>query len=80
MDRPSLKFLHSESALIELKLDQFRGVSTADLIDSLKPETAHSLKTKADGTILDGHHRVKVLLERGVEVNELPREIWERIE
>ncbi len=80
MNPEPLKFLHSEAALIELKLEYFRRVSTEDLIGSLKPETANALKTKPDGTIMDGHHRIKVLLERGIKVDELPREIWERVE
>jgi hypothetical protein len=28
---------------------------------------------------MDGHHRIKVLRERGIDVDILPREIWERI-
>lgn len=80
MNQPPLKSLHSESSLIELKLEYFRGVSTENLVESLKPETTGALKTKVDGTIMDGHHRIKVLRERGVDVNALPREIWERIE
>lgn len=80
MRKPSLKFLHSESDLIELKLEYFRRIPTEMLIESLKPEKTGALKVKSDGTIMDGHHRIKVLQERGVEVDELPREIWERIE
>lgn len=80
MNKPSLKFLHSESSLINLKLEYFRKVSTEDLIESLKPEKDGALKTKSDGTIMDGHHRIKVLRERGIDVDNLPREIWERIE
>lgn len=80
MNLPPLKFLHSESALIELKLEYFRRLSTEVLIDSLKPEKSGALKTKPDGTIMDGHHRVKVLSERGVAIDNLPREIWDRIE
>ncbi len=79
MNQPPLKFLHAENALIELKLEYFRKVSTEDLIESLKPEMTGALKVKSDGTIMDGHHRIKVLIERGVDVNKLPREIWERI-
>lgn len=79
MNQPPLKFLHAESSLIELKLEYFRKISTEDLIESLKPEKTGSLKTKADGTIMDGHHRIKVLCERNVDVEKLPREIWERI-
>lgn len=80
MDRPNLKFLHTESVLIELKLEYFRRISTELLIDSLKPEKPASLKTTHDGTIMDGNHRVKILKERNVNVDDLPREIWERIE
>lgn len=79
MKQSSLKFLHSESNLIKLKLENFRKISTEDLIESLKPENEGALKTKTDGTIMDGHHRIKVLQERGIEVDNLPREIWERI-
>ncbi len=79
MNQPLLKFLHSESDLIELKLEYFRRISTENLIESLKPEKEGALKTKSDGTIMDGHHRIKVLGERGIDVNKLPREIWERI-
>ncbi len=79
MNQPPLKFLHAESSLIELKLKYFRKISTEDLIESLKLEKTAALKTKADGTIMDGHHRITILRERGVDVEKLPREIWERI-
>ncbi len=79
MNESPLKFLHSESILIELKLAYFRRISTEELIESLKPEREGALKTKSDGTMMDGHHRIKVLIERGVDVDKLPREIWERI-
>jgi hypothetical protein len=79
MNQPPLKFLHAEGSLIELKLEYFRRISTEDLLESLKPEKMGALKTKADGTIMDGHHRITILRERGVDVEKLPREIWERI-
>ncbi|CAN5592619.1 hypothetical protein BH10ACI1_BH10ACI1_17720 [soil metagenome] len=79
MNQPSLKFSHSESDLIGLKLEKFRRLSTEDLIKSLRPEQEGALKTQADGTVMDGHHRIKVLREREIEVDNLPREIWERI-
>lgn len=79
MDKPTLKFLHTESSLIDLKLEYFRKIPTEALIESLEPEKAGALKTKSDGTIMDGHHRIKILRERGIDVDELPREIWERI-
>ncbi|MDQ3131825.1 MAG: hypothetical protein M3Q99_13840 [Acidobacteriota bacterium] len=79
MNQPPLKFLHTESLLIELKLVYFRRISTEDLLESLNPEQEGALKTKPDGTMMDGHHRIKVLIERGIDVDKLPREIWERI-
>ena len=79
MNQPPLKFLHAESSLIELKLEYFRKVSTEDLIESLKPEKTGALKTKYDGTIMDGHHRITILRERNVDVNKLPREVWKRV-
>ena len=79
MNQPPLKFLHAESSMIELKLEYFRKVSTEDLIESLKQELEGALKTKPDGTLMDGHHRITILRERGIDVDKLPREIWERI-
>ncbi len=45
------------------------------LLDLLLPGQKDSLKTRPDGTILDGHHRIYILRRRGVEVDALPREI-----
>jgi ParB-like chromosome segregation protein Spo0J len=75
VDEPPLKPLHGETALIQLKLEKFSRLSTEVLIDSLKPGLAGALKARPDGTVMDGHHRVKVLRDRGVDVNSLPREI-----
>ena len=78
-EQPPLKSLHSESSLIQLKLEQFRKLSTEKLVESLEPGKVGALKTQTDGTIMDGHHRIIILRERGVDVDALPREIWERI-
>ena len=75
MNLPPLKSLQSDETLIDLKLDQFRQISTNELIKSLVPGQAGSLKAEQDGTLLDGHHRIKVLRERGVDVDALPREV-----
>jgi hypothetical protein len=48
------------------------------LTESLRPGRQESLKTRADGTVLDGHHRLTVLRERGVDVEALPRDIIEK--
>jgi hypothetical protein len=75
MSQLPLKSLHDDSYLIRTKLDQYRKLSTQELIDSLKPGETGALKVKPDGTMMDGHHRIRVLQERGVDVDLLPREI-----
>jgi len=73
-----LKFLHSE--MNRVKIEVFRRLSSTELCASLAPGRPGSLKASPDGTVLDGHHRVTVLLERGVNIHELPREIMEKDE
>ena len=75
MNQPPLKPLHDERAMIQSKLAQFRKLSTDELIESLAPSLPGALKTRPDGKMLDGHHHVVVLHERGFEVDDLPREI-----
>ena len=77
-NQASLKFLHPESALNRVKLDLFRRLSTAQLTASLAPGQAGSLKTRKDGTVLDGHHRLSILVERGEDIDQLSREIIEK--
>jgi len=75
---PNLRFLHAESTLSRAKLEQFRRLSTPELRFSLAPGQRGSLKARLDGTVLDGHHRISVLAERGEDVHRLPREIIEK--
>lgn len=75
VNQQPLKPLHADSSLIQGKLAQFRKLSTDELIESLAPGLPGALKARPDGTMLDGHHRVMILRERGVEVDALPREI-----
>ncbi len=72
---PPLRFLHSEAILSPVKLAQLRSQPTADLVQSLEPGQPGALKARPDGTVLEGHHRLAVLRERGVEVDALPREV-----
>jgi ParB-like chromosome segregation protein Spo0J len=72
---PAVKPLHSEGSLIELKLEIFRKIDNETLINSLKHGQQGCLKVRPDGTMIDGHHRIAVLRERGVDVDSLPREI-----
>jgi hypothetical protein len=75
MPVPPLRFLHLEDTLNQLKLDHFRAISTEDLVDSLRPGQTGALRSRPDGTVLEGHHRLAVLRERGVDVDILPREV-----
>lgn len=77
---PHLKPLHSHASLNRVKLEQFGKMETSVLIDSLKPGQPGSLKVKPDGTVMDGHHRIRILGERCVDVNALPREILQQEE
>jgi hypothetical protein len=72
---PPLKPLHPETSLNKAKLAIFEKLSTDVLLASLAPGLAGCLKTREDGTILDGHHRITVLRSRGVVVDDLPRDI-----
>jgi hypothetical protein len=74
-NQPPLKPLHADSSLIGSKLDKYGNLPDQELIDSLKPGKQGSLKVRPDGTLVDGHHRIKILRDRGVDVNSLPREI-----
>jgi hypothetical protein len=78
LERAPLKSLHAESSLNSVKLEQFRKLSTEQLLESLNIGQACSLKARADGTLVEGHHRIRVLRERGVDVDSLPREIVPR--
>jgi hypothetical protein len=73
-DPPPLKSLHPDASLSPAKLTKYDRLSTPDLIDSLAPGGTESLKVRPDGTVLNGNHRVRILRDRGVDVNRLPRE------
>lgn len=69
-----LKPLHSDNSLSQPKLTALRKLPTEALLRSLRPGEPGALKVKPDGTIMDGHHRIFVLRERGADVDALPRE------
>jgi hypothetical protein len=71
---PPLKPLHPDSFLNAAKLAKIERLTTEEITNSLLPGWQGCLKTRPDGTILDGHHRVYVLRQRGVDVDKLPRE------
>jgi ParB-like chromosome segregation protein Spo0J len=69
------KSLHPEGNLNAGKLAQIDRLSTEALLASLLPGLKECLKTRPEGTILDGHHRIQILRQRGVDVDGLPRQI-----
>jgi hypothetical protein len=77
VEKGPLKPLHAEGSLSRPKLNAFRKLSREDLIASLRPGEPGALKVKPDGTIMNGHHRIYVLRERGEDVDALPRESLE---
>jgi hypothetical protein len=60
---PPLKPIHG---LDQKVLDFWNKISTAEIIESLKPGNPESLKAWPDGRILNGHHRLQILKDRGV--------------
>lgn len=78
MSDPPLRFLHSAATLSQVKLGQFRTMSTDRLIESLGPGQPGGLTARVDGTVLEGHHRLVVLRERGVDIDTLPRQVFPR--
>ena len=75
MNYPPLQPLHSSSSLSQIKLNLYARLTTDELKYSLEPGQPGSLKARDDGTIIDGHHRIEILRGRGVDVDQLPREI-----
>jgi RHS repeat-associated protein len=73
--------LHSDETIVKgnsASYDYWKGQSTEAIIDSLKTGSKFGeLTVKPNGVIMDGNTRIKVLEERGVNVNTLERIILE---
>jgi hypothetical protein len=63
-----------ETGASRFSLAYWRQRETVEIVASLRPGQAESLRVKPDGRILNGNVRVKVLAERGYDVNGLERE------
>ena len=50
-------------------------LTTEQILGTLSIGKASCLKARPDGTILDGHHRIRILKARGVDVDRLPIEV-----
>jgi hypothetical protein len=76
---PPLRRIHPDatyqSGAARLALEYWRKQPTPDIVASLRPGLREGLKVKSDGRVMNGNTRVKVLEERGYDVDALPREI-----
>jgi hypothetical protein len=76
--RPPLKRIHSDetlaSGLSALSLAYWRQQGTDEIVESLSPGKPEALRVKPDGRVINGNVRVKVLKERGFDVDTLDRE------
>lgn len=73
--RPPLRSIHPEISLRKSSLDFWGKKSNQEIIDSLKPGAKEPLITYPDGRIAQGNTRIKILRDRGVDVDQLPRQI-----
>lgn len=76
---PPLQRVHPhaiyQSGSAKIALEYWRKQSTDDIVRSLVPGSREALRVKLDGRIMNGNTRIKVLEERGFDINHLPREI-----
>jgi hypothetical protein len=75
---PPLKPLHPNGSLNAGKLAKMSTFPTDELKASLLAGR-DCLKTRPDGTILDGHHRIHILRGRGVDMDSLPRDVVTKV-
>jgi hypothetical protein len=69
--------LYEQPGLARSSLEHQRRTPTEQIVASLAPGGRQALRATTDGLIKNGNTRIKVLLERGFDVNILPREIVE---
>jgi hypothetical protein len=76
--KPPLRLIHADTVYqagpARLSLGYWRSRPTAVILDSLLPGRPEALRVKPDGRVMNGNTRLKVLIERGVDINALPRE------
>jgi hypothetical protein len=79
MAQPPLRRMHGdaiyESGSARDSLEYHRRKTTDEIVASLRPYHALALRVTVDGLVKNGNTRLKVLLERGYDVETLPREI-----
>ena len=77
--KPTLQRIHTDETLEKgvsrFSLQYWRQRSTEEIVESLRSGRIEALKVKPDGRVLNGNVRIKVLEERGFDINKLEREI-----
>ena len=74
-----LRRLHNDQVINSSNLVNYQNLSkesTDTIIASLKPGSKEALIVKPNGLIMNGNTRIRILQERGVEVDSLPREFY----
>jgi len=78
MGKPPLQLIHTDAVYLsgpgKLSLNYWRTRTTKEIEDSLRPGRPEALRVKPDGRVMNGNTRLKVLLERGEDIDQLPRE------
>jgi hypothetical protein len=77
--QPALRRMHGD-AIYQIgsarsSLEYHRRQTSDWIVASLLPNQQSALRVTADGLIKNGNTRIKILLERGFDVNTLSREI-----
>ena len=76
--RPLLRRIHTDETMAtgasRFSLIYWRERKTKEIVESLRPGKHEALRVKPDGRIINGNVRVKVLEERGFDVEGLERE------
>ncbi len=67
-----LRFLHPESSMSKASFEYWSGQRTKAIINSLKPGGKEAPLIRKGDLIMQGNTRMRVLLERGVDIDLLP--------
>ncbi|WP_254614821.1 RHS repeat-associated core domain-containing protein [Myxococcus sp. CA056] len=78
--KPQLQRIHSDrtyelDADAKKSLAHWRTRPIDEIVESLKPGLKEGLTTMSDGRVMNGNTRLKALLERGYDVQSLPRQV-----
>jgi hypothetical protein len=66
--------VYEQSGSARWSLEYHRQKTTEEIVASLRRDAKSPLMVKADGTVMQGNTRIKVLQERGYPVDDLERE------